>query len=186
MMNRTLWTEHLKVGHARSHGAKEVLTLPDQPSDWAEWRLWNLRMPRNRVGIESQARVQAGGRTGLIAVVTGLLFLLFMPLAPLVGVVPKEAAAGALIAVGVMMCGILVNRKDGLDLTHPEEAWPVVTTFMVMPLTYSITNGIGAGFLVYTLIRLIKRQRDSWLTYVTTGAFTIYFLRELLSAKLGI
>ena len=136
--------------------------------------------------IESQAGVQAGGRTGLTAVVTGLLFLLAMPLAPLVGVVPKEATAGALIAVGVMMCGILVNRRDGLDLTHPEEAWPVVTTFMVMPLTYSITNGIGAGFLVYTLIRLLKRQRDSWLTYVTTGAFTIYFLRGLLSAKLGI
>ena len=136
--------------------------------------------------IESQAGVQAGGRTGLTAVVTGLLFLLFMPLAPLVGAVPKEATAGALIAVGVMMCGVLVNRKDGLNLTHTEEAWPVVTTFMVMPLTYSITNGIGAGFLVYTLIRLLKRQRDSWLTYVTTGAFVIYFLRALLGAKLGI
>jgi adenine/guanine/hypoxanthine permease len=136
--------------------------------------------------IESQAGVQAGGRTGLTAVVTGLLFLFFMPFAPLVGVVPKEATAGALIAIGVMMCGILVNPRDGLDLTDPEEAWPVVTTFMVMPLTYSITNGIGAGFLIYTLIRLLKRQRDSWLTYVTAGAFAIYFLKGLLTAKLGI
>jgi adenine/guanine/hypoxanthine permease len=136
--------------------------------------------------IESQAGVQAGGRTGLTAVVTGLLFILFMPLAPIVGVVPKEATAGALIAVGVMMCGVLVNREDGLDLTHPEEAWPVVTTFMVMPLTYSITNGIGAGFIVYTLIRLIKRQRDSWVTYVATAAFMVYFLRGLLGAKFGI
>lgn len=127
--------------------------------------------------IESQAGVQVGGRTGLTAVVTGLLFLLFMPLAPLVAVVPKEATAGALIAVGVMMCGVLVNPEDGLDLRQPEVAWPVVATFVVMPLTYSITNGIGAGFLVHTLVRLLRRQRDPWVMYLASGAFLVYFLR---------
>ncbi|MHB8877449.1 MAG: NCS2 family permease [Myxococcaceae bacterium] len=136
--------------------------------------------------IESQAGVQAGGRTGLTAVVTGLLFLLFMPFAPLVGMVPKEATAGALVAVGVMMCGVLVNREDGLDLTRPEEAWPIVTTFMVMPLTYSITNGIGAGFIVYTLVRIIQRKRESLVMYLASAAFLLYFLRALLSAKLGL
>jgi len=135
--------------------------------------------------IESQAGVQAGGRTGLTAVVTGLLFLVAMPFAPLVGVVPKEATAGALIAVGVMMCGVLVNREGGVDLTQPEEAWPVVTTFVVMPLTYSITNGIGAGFLVYTLVRLVRRKRDSLLMYAASAAFLVYFLRGALTAWLG-
>lgn len=130
--------------------------------------------------IESQAGVQAGGRTGLTAVVTGLLFLVFMPLSPLVAVVPKEATAGALIAIGVMMCGVLANREDGLDLSRPEEAWPVVVTFMVMPLTYSITNGIGAGVLVYTLVRLVQRQRDGWVMYAAAAAFAVYFLRGLL------
>jgi AGZA family xanthine/uracil permease-like MFS transporter len=136
--------------------------------------------------IESQAGIQAGGRTGLTSVVTGLLFLLFMPLAPLVGVVPKEATAGALIAVGVMMCGVLVNRESALDLNDPEQAWPVVTTFIVMPLTYSITNGIGAGFIVYTAVRLLKGHRDSPVIYVASAAFVLYFLRDLLAVAFGI
>ncbi|MGI5863651.1 MAG: NCS2 family permease [Myxococcales bacterium] len=135
--------------------------------------------------VESQAGVQAGGRTGLTAVVTGLLFFLFMPLAPLVAMVPKEATSGALIAVGVMMTGILINPKSGVDLSEPEEAWPVVTTFIVMPLTYSITNGIGAGFIVYTLVRLIRRQRNSWVIYAAAGAFLIYFLRGAIGGLVG-
>jgi AGZA family xanthine/uracil permease-like MFS transporter len=99
--------------------------------------------------------------------------------------VPKEATAGALIAVGVMMCGILVSPGSGVDLSEPEEAWPVVITFIVMPLTYSITNGIGAGFIVYTLVRLIRRQRDSWVMYVAAAAFLVYFLRGSLTGLFG-
>lgn len=135
--------------------------------------------------VESQAGVQAGGRTGLTAVVTGVLFLLFMPFAPLVAIVPKEATAGALIAVGVMMFGVLVNRDDGLDLTRPEDAWPIVITLVVMPLTYSITNGIGAGFIVYTLIRLLQRRRDSVVMYLSSAAFLVYFLRGALLSALA-
>ena len=136
--------------------------------------------------IESQAGVQAGGRTGLTAVVAGLLFFLFLPLAPIVGIVPKEATAGALVAVGIMMCGVLVNRDGRIDLTEPEQAWPVVTTFIVMPLTYSITNGIGAGFIVYTLVRLIQGKRDHWMMYVSSAAFVLYFLQAYLNAAFGI
>jgi AGZA family xanthine/uracil permease-like MFS transporter len=133
--------------------------------------------------VESQAGVQVGGRTGLTSVVTGLLFFLFMPLAPLVAMVPKEATAGALIAVGIMMCGVLVNREDRLDLSDPEQAWPVVTTFILMPLTYSITNGIGAGFLVYALVRLARGQRDPPVIYLTAAAFLVYFLRHLAAGN---
>jgi len=130
--------------------------------------------------IESQAGVQAGGRTGLTAVVTGLLFLLFLPLFPIAGIVPKEATAGALIAVGIMMVGVLVNRESALDLTDPATAWPIVTTFIMMPLTYSITNGIGAGFIVYTLVRLIQGKRDHAMMYVASAAFLLYFLQAVL------
>ena len=136
--------------------------------------------------IESQAGVQAGGRTGLTAVVVGLLFLVFMPLSPIVGVIPKEATAGALIAVGIMMCGVLVTKGGSIDLNNPEEAWPIVTTFIVMPLTYSITNGIGAGFIVYTLARLIQGKRDHAMMYVASAAFVVYFLMDFLKATFGI
>jgi AGZA family xanthine/uracil permease-like MFS transporter len=135
--------------------------------------------------IESQAGVQAGGRTGLTAVVTGVLFLLFAPFAPLVAVVPKEATAGALVAIGVMMCGVLVNPEERLDLRRPEQAWPTVATFVVMPLTYSITNGIGAGFLTYTLVSIVQRRREHVLLYLTAAAFLVYFLRPLIETALG-
>ncbi len=130
--------------------------------------------------IESQAGVQAGGRTGFSSVVVGLLFLLFLPFAPIAGIVPQQATAGALIAVGIMMVGVLVNKNEPLDLTNPELAWPVVVTMVVMPLTYSITNGIGAGFIVYTIVRLVKGQRDSAMLYVASAAFLLYFLQNVL------
>lgn len=132
------------------------------------------------VYIESQAGVQAGGRSGLTAVTTGVLFLVFMPFAPLVGIVPKEATAGALVAIGVMMCGVLAGPRESLDLSDPEQAWPIVTTFMVMPLTYSITNGVGAGFIVHTLVCIIRRRRVSWVMAVASAAFLLYFLRGVL------
>jgi adenine/guanine/hypoxanthine permease len=130
--------------------------------------------------IESQAGVQAGGRTGFASVIVGLLFLLFLPFAPIAGIVPQQATAGALIAVGIMMVGVLVNKREPLDLTNPELAWPVVVTMIVMPLTYSITNGIGAGFIVYTIVRLVKGQRDSAMLYVASAAFLLYFLQSVL------
>jgi hypothetical protein len=112
--------------------------------------------------------------------------ILSFPLSPIVGVIPKEATAGALIAVGIMMCGVHVTKGSGIDLNNPEEAWPIVTTFIVMPLTYSITNGIGAGFIVYTLARLIQGKRDHVMMYVASAAFVVYFLMDFLKATFGI
>lgn len=130
--------------------------------------------------VESQAGVEAGGRTGLTSVVTGLMFFAAMPFFPIAGIVPQQATAGALIAVGIMMVGVLVNRETTIDLSDPELAWPIVTTFIVMPLTYNITNGIGAGFLVYTLVRLVTGKRDSAIIYIVAAAFLLYFLKAVL------
>ncbi len=143
--------------------------------------------------IESAAGVGVGGRTGLTAVVTGVLFLLAMPLWPIVGIVPKEATAPALILVGFLMTGVLSEREAvgaegervvarGIDFTNLAIGLPALATMMMMPLTYNITNGIGAGFLLYTFIRVVKgewRQVHPAL-YVVSAAFLLYFLREPL------
>lgn len=141
--------------------------------------------------IESAAGVGVGGRTGLTAVVTGTLFLLAMPFWPIVGVVPAQATAPALILVGFLMTGVLAPRRaqsatgetvetGGIDFTNLAIGLPALATIILMPLTYNITNGIGAGFLLYTLIRLVRgeaRQIHPAL-YVVSAAFLLYFLRQ--------
>jgi AGZA family xanthine/uracil permease-like MFS transporter len=143
--------------------------------------------------IESAAGVGVGGRTGLTALVTGLLFLLAMPLWPLVGVIPAQATAPALILVGFLMTGVLAARETtgpggervtagGIDFANLAIGLPALATMVIMPLTYNITNGIGAGFLLYTVIRLVKgewRQVHPAL-YAVTAVFLLYFLREPL------
>lgn len=140
--------------------------------------------------IESAAGVGVGGRTGLTAVVTGVLFLLAMPFWPLVGAVPTQATAPALILVGFLMTGVLARRETitadgsrimtgGIDFTNLAIGLPALATIILMPLTYNITNGIGAGFLLYTLIRLVKGE---WRAihpalYIISAAFLFYFLR---------
>lgn len=140
--------------------------------------------------IESAAGVGVGGRTGLTAVVTGILFLLAMPFWPLVGAVPVQATAPALILVGFLMTGVLAQRETlaadgsrsmtgGIDFTNLAIGLPALATIILMPLTYNITNGIGAGFLLYTLIRLVKGE---WRAihpalYAVSAAFLLYFLR---------
>ena len=95
--------------------------------------------------IESAAGVAAGGRTGLTSVVVALCFALALFFAPLAGVVPPEATAPALIVVGYLMCA-LVREIPFADL---EEGFPALLTMTLMPFSYSITNGIGAGFVSY-------------------------------------
>ncbi|HET8631061.1 MAG TPA: NCS2 family permease [Thermomicrobiales bacterium] len=143
--------------------------------------------------IESAAGVGVGGRTGLTAVVTGILFLLAMPFWPIVGMVPAQATAPALILVGFLMTGVLSERETtgaagerattaGIDFTNLAVGLPVLATMILMPLTYNITNGIGAGFILYTLIRVVKgewRQVHPAL-YVVAAIFVIYFLRQAL------
>ncbi len=106
--------------------------------------------------IESTAGISAGGRTGLTAVVVGILFLLCLFFSPLAGSVPAYATAGALFYVAVLMTSGLAE-VDWTDLT---EAAPVFVAAIAMPLTFSIANGIAFGFITYAGIKLMSGRRD--------------------------
>ncbi len=127
----------------------------------------------NTTYIESAAGVAEGARTGLAAVVVGVLFLLSMFFAPLASVIPAQATAPALILVGFYM--MTVAREIPWD--DHEEAIPAFVTMLAMPFTWSITNGIGAGFLTYAAIKLLNgRAREvHWMVYLASGAFLLYF-----------
>lgn len=146
--------------------------------------------------IESAAGVGVGGRSGLVSVVVGVLFLLSMPLWPLVDVVPANATAPALILVGWMMMAVLSEREyvtpdgrmvrtRGIDFSNIEEGLPVVATMVMMPLTFNITNGIGAGFVLWTLIKLFRGKAGEIhpVMYVISIAFIIYFIRTFLGVE---
>jgi AGZA family xanthine/uracil permease-like MFS transporter len=128
--------------------------------------------------IESAAGVSEGARTGLASVVTGLLFLLALVLAPFAGIVPPEATAPALIIVGFLMFAAVRE----IDVTDLLDGFPALITLIMMPLTYSITNGIGAGFITYAFLRLVSgRGREIHpLFWIVAGAFVIYFIIPLL------
>jgi AGZA family xanthine/uracil permease-like MFS transporter len=127
----------------------------------------------NTAYIESAAGVAEGGRTGLVSVVTGLLFLLAMWFSPLASVIPAQATAPALIIVGFYMMSIA--REIPWD--DYEEAIPAFVTMLAMPFTWSITNGIGAGFVTYVAIKLLNRQGRQlhWMLYLAAAAFAVYF-----------
>ncbi len=131
--------------------------------------------------IESAAGVAEGARTGLANVVTGVLFLIAMFFAPLVEVVPFEAATPALVLVGFLM----MTQVRGIDWTDFDVALPAFLTIVLMPFTYSISVGIGAGFVTYVLIKVIRGRAAQLhpLMWVTAGMFIIYFaihpIREL-------
>jgi AGZA family xanthine/uracil permease-like MFS transporter len=133
--------------------------------------------------IESAAGVGAGGRTGLVSVVVGVLFLVALPFSPIIGMVPKEATAPALILVGYLMMSTL---GKGIDFSDVEVGLPAVLTMAAMPLTYSITNGIGVGFITYVFLRLARGRSVNPLMAVVTAAFVIYFLEAYLHAQFGI
>ena len=135
----------------------------------------------NTTYIESAAGVAEGGRTGLMAVVVGTLFLLAMWFAPLAGVIPAQATAPALILVGFFM--MTVAREIPWD--DAEESLPAFMTMLVMPFTWSITNGIGAGFIAYVVIKLVmgKGGQVHGMLYLTTLAFVVYFCVPLLETS---
>ncbi|MDR7616570.1 MAG: NCS2 family permease, partial [Armatimonadota bacterium] len=128
----------------------------------------------NTTYIESAAGVAEGGRTGLASVVVGVLFLLAMFLNPVAGVIPKEATAPALILVGFFMMTV---ARD-IPWTEYEEAIPAFVTMLVMPFTWSITNGIGAGFITYTVLKVLsgKAREVRPLMWGAAAAFVVYFL----------
>jgi AGZA family xanthine/uracil permease-like MFS transporter len=123
--------------------------------------------------IESAAGVGDGARTGLASLVTGGLFLLALLFTPLVAVVPFEAASPALVVVGFL----LITQVRNIDFTDYAIAIPAFLTMVLMPFTYSITNGIGAGFVSYALLRAAQgRARDVHpLLWVVAALFVVYF-----------
>ncbi len=125
------------------------------------------------VYIESAAGIETGGRTGLTAAVTGLLFLLFLPIAPLAVVIPGFATAPVLLLVGLMFIS-LIRKVDLEDLT---EAIPSFVAIIGIPLTYNIATGIGLAFITYTIVKVLTgRFKDiSLTTILITIAFIIYF-----------
>lgn len=124
--------------------------------------------------IESASGIEAGGRTGLTALVTGLLFLLFLPVAPLAAAIPGFATAPVLILVGLMFMSVI--RK--IDLEDLTEAIPSFMAIIAIPLTYSIATGIGLAFITYTLVKLLSGRLSDITpaTIVITAVFIIYFL----------
>ena len=134
--------------------------------------------------VESAAGVGEGARTGLASVVTGVLFLLSMFLAPVVSMVPYEAATPALVVVGFLM----MPQVTDIDWKSPEVALPAFITIIMMPFSYSITNGIGAGFIAYLVVRLARgRVREIHpLMWGASLLFVIYFTLTPIKAILGI
>jgi adenine/guanine/hypoxanthine permease len=137
----------------------------------------------NTVFIESASGIAEGARTGLASVLTGVLFLLAMFFTPLYAVVPIEAAAPALVVVGAL----LVRQITDIDFADFRVALPAFLTIVVMPFTYSIANGIGAGFISYVVLNAASgRARDvHWLMWVVSVAFVGYFAVGPLQALFG-
>ena len=106
----------------------------------------------NTTYIESAAGVAEGGRTGFASVVTGVLFLLAIFLSPIAGIIPGVATAPALVLVGYLM----FTQVKGIDVGDVEEGIPALLTMILMPLTYDITVGIGAGFISWVVIKLFR------------------------------
>jgi AGZA family xanthine/uracil permease-like MFS transporter len=167
--------------------------------------------------IESASGVGVGGRTGWVSVVTGLLFFPFMFLAPLIGMVPPQATAPALIIVGWLMISVLTEVEEDAEIesgdplrhdpgsteparrraTTPERklagidfhdvalGLSAAIVIMLMPFTFSITDGIAAGFIVYVLVRLFQGEaaRVHPLMWASAAAFAFYFLVPLLQRE---
>jgi adenine/guanine/hypoxanthine permease len=132
--------------------------------------------------IESAAGIAAGARTGLASLVTGVCFLLALFLSPLAAVVPAQATAPALVVVGYLMARVV--RQIPFD--RLEDGIPALLTLTVMPFTYSITNGVGAGCIAYCFLKLVRGGRDVHpMMYAAAAAFVIYFALPALGRLTG-
>ncbi|MDO4911185.1 MAG: NCS2 family permease [Corynebacterium sp.] len=130
----------------------------------------------NTVYVDSAAGIGDGARTGLANVVTGLLFLAAMFFTPLTQIVPIEAAAPVLVIVGAFM---MAQIKD-IDWSRFDIALPAFLTIVVMPFTYSIANGIGVGFVAYTILGIAggRAKNIHWIIWVISALFLVYFGME--------
>jgi AGZA family xanthine/uracil permease-like MFS transporter len=124
--------------------------------------------------IESAAGVVAGGRSGVTAIVTGLLFGVALFVAPVIGAVPSAATAPALIIVGSMM----MSQIGEIPWSDPAIAIPAFLTLITIPLTFSIANGLAFGFTAYALMRVVtgKFRETHWLVYVLAALFIARFI----------
>ncbi|MEO8661740.1 MAG: NCS2 family permease [Bryobacteraceae bacterium] len=124
--------------------------------------------------IESAAGVVAGGRSGVTAIVTGLLFLLALLIAPVIGAIPPSATAPALILVGALM----ISQAAEIHWSNPLVAIPAFLTITTIPLTFSIANGLAFGFTAHTLLRVFRGEfrQVNWLVYVLTALFLARFV----------
>lgn len=128
----------------------------------------------NTTYVESATGIADGARTGIAALVTGVLMLMAMFLAPVVAIIPFEAAAPALVIVGYLM----LTQIRSIDFLDIGQSLPAFFTMIVMPFTMSLTNGIGAGFIVYVVVAAAQGRARSvpWPTWLVAGIFVLYFL----------
>jgi AGZA family xanthine/uracil permease-like MFS transporter len=124
--------------------------------------------------IESASGVAAGGRTGLTAIVVGLLFLATLFFAPLVQAIPGAATAPALVLVGALMLGALTE----VDWKDPSAAIPAFITVIMIPLSFSIANGLAFGITSYAVLKLAKGEAraSDWLVYLLAVLFVVRFI----------
>jgi adenine/guanine/hypoxanthine permease len=134
----------------------------------------------NTTYIESAAGVAEGGRTGFASIVTGVLFLLAIFLSPIAGIIPGVATAPALVLVGYLM----FTQVKGIDVTNVEDGIPALLTMILMPLTYDISVGIGAGFISWVLIKVVKGKiaEVHLLMWVVVILFLVFFLQDWILA----
>jgi len=136
----------------------------------------------NTTYIESAAGVAEGGRTGFASIVTGILFLFAIFLSPLASIIPTQATSPALIIVGYLM----FTQVKGIDVGDIEDGLPALLTMILMPLTYDITIGIGAGFITWVVIKLARGKVSEIhpLMWVISIMFVIYFLQAWITSIL--
>jgi AGZA family xanthine/uracil permease-like MFS transporter len=127
----------------------------------------------NTVFVESTAGVGEGARTGLAAIVTGLLFAATLLFTPIAAIVPAQATTPALVLIGALMMGQIRH----VDFTDFEIAVPAFLTIVLMPFTYSITVGVGAGLIAYTVIKVAlgKWREPGWFIWGVTAIFVVFF-----------
>ncbi|HAR79206.1 MAG TPA: guanine permease, partial [Succinivibrionaceae bacterium] len=123
--------------------------------------------------VESTAGVKAGGRTGLTAVTTGICFLLAFVFAPLAGLIPSYAVAPALVIVGALM----INSAKYINFSSLSESIPAFMTIIMMPLSYSISNGFGFGFTAYCILKVAagKAREVTPVMWIIVTIFLISF-----------
>jgi AGZA family xanthine/uracil permease-like MFS transporter len=132
----------------------------------------------NTTYIESAAGVSEGGRTGFTAVVVGVLFLIATLFAPVIAIIPQQATAAALVIVGYLMFTIARDIEWG----EMDDLFPAMLVMIVMPLTYSITNGIAAGFVAFVFLKVLhgKAREVHPLMWAVSAAFVLYFAADYI------